>query len=406
MRLDHYTIRTERLEETVRFYEEVVGLKSGFRPRLPMNGAWLYAGETPSLHLMELPAADIATGPLDHVALALNGLEAFVERADRAGLPRVTRRIPETPIIQVQLLDPNGVMVEANFSDEAFEGPTDGLDFDAHARLAELWLERSRSTGAAKAGDVETAYETCGAGPLLILVHGGEADRTSFAPVLPALAKRFTCVTYDQRDTGGTRNPDTAYQIADLADDAAALIRHLGGRAHVWGTSFGGSIGQELALRHPGLVDGLVLSVTYQTLGGDLADPEGQQRLRERAATDPAARDELAARFFSPGTVARRPELVKSLQAALQTRPPAAAARRMQAARGFDSAGRAKAIAARTLVLGAMEDRVIDPAASWRLAREIPHATLTMLSDAGHAVAFEHPGRVAALVAVHLQAAA
>jgi pimeloyl-ACP methyl ester carboxylesterase len=53
-----------------------------------------------------------------------------------------------------------------------------------------------------------------------------------------------------------------------------------------------------------------------------------------------------------------------------------------------------------------MEDRVIDPAASWRLAREIPHATLTMLSDVGHAVAFEDPARVAALVAVHLQAAA
>jgi len=44
MRLDHYTIRTERLEETVRFYEDVVELKSGFRPRPPMNGAWLYHG--------------------------------------------------------------------------------------------------------------------------------------------------------------------------------------------------------------------------------------------------------------------------------------------------------------------------------------------------------------------------
>ena len=45
MQLDHYNIRTNRLAETIRFYETVVGLKSGFRPQLPMAGAWLYGGE-------------------------------------------------------------------------------------------------------------------------------------------------------------------------------------------------------------------------------------------------------------------------------------------------------------------------------------------------------------------------
>ncbi|MHB8529109.1 MAG: alpha/beta fold hydrolase, partial [Caulobacteraceae bacterium] len=239
-------------------------------------------------------------------------------------------------------------------------------------------------------------------GPLLVLIHGGEADRSSFAPVLPALAARFTCVAYDQRDTGETKNPPSAYAVADLADDAAALIERLGGRAHVWGGSFGGMIAQELALRHPERVEALVLSVSFQDIRSDLADPTSFQALRERAATDPEARDELTAWFLSPQTVERRPELVKTLQAAMHGRPQEAQARRMQAGQSFSTVGRAGAIAARTLVLGAMDDRVIDPAASWRLAHEIPDAALTLLDRTGHALVFEDPPRVAAAVADHL----
>jgi pimeloyl-ACP methyl ester carboxylesterase len=48
--------------------------------------------------------------------------------------------------------------------------------------------------------------------------------------------------------------------------------------------------------------------------------------------------------------------------------------------------------------LGAMEDRVIDPMTSWRLAQEMPNAQLTMLDGLGHALAFEDPARVASVV--------
>ena len=88
-------------------------------------------------------------------------------------------------------------------------------------------------------------------GPLLILIHGAEADRKSFTPLIPALARHFTCVTYDQRNTSDTTNPSDTYSSADLADDAAALIGSLGLQAQVWGTSYGGIIAQELAIRHP-----------------------------------------------------------------------------------------------------------------------------------------------------------
>jgi pimeloyl-ACP methyl ester carboxylesterase len=98
-----------------------------------------------------------------------------------------------------------------------------------------------------EANGIQTAYEICGHGPSLVLIHGVETDRKSFASVLPELSKNFSCVTYDQRDTGETRNPPVDYTAADLADDAASLINALGGKAHVWGSSFGGMVAQELA---------------------------------------------------------------------------------------------------------------------------------------------------------------
>jgi pimeloyl-ACP methyl ester carboxylesterase/catechol 2,3-dioxygenase-like lactoylglutathione lyase family enzyme len=398
MELDHFNIRTTKLEETVRFYKTLMTLLPGDRPAQPLNGSWLYSGPRAVLHLLESGPAALATGPLDHVAFACTGLSVFLSRMDNAGIPRVTRSIPGTPIVQVQFLDPNGVMLEANFTDEVFDGVSASLELDAHSHLTQVNIERSRAVKVLRAQGIATTYEICGSGPALILIHGAEADRKSFAPLIPTLARHFTCVTYDQRDTGDTTNPPDAYSASDLGDDAAALIASLGNRAYVWGTSYGGMIAQELALRHPACIEALVLSVTFQRGKSALANPEAFNAVRVRAQTDATARHELMSLFFAPQTAQRRPELIANALKALSQREPDARARRAQVSDTFDSQGRAAGIQARTLVLGAMEDRVIDPMTSWRLAQEIPHAQLTLLDGLGHALAFENPARVAGVV--------
>jgi 3-oxoadipate enol-lactonase len=157
-------------------------------------------------------------------------------------------------------------------------------------------------------------------------------------------------------------------------------------------------IAQELALRHPACIEALVLSVTFQRGKSALANPNAFNSLRARAQTDPIARHELMSLFFSPQTAQHRPELIANVLKVLSQREPDAKARRAQVSDTFNSEGRAAGIRARTLVLGAMEDRVIDPMASWRLAQEIPNAALTMLGGLGHALAFEDPARVAGVV--------
>ncbi|RYF33561.1 MAG: alpha/beta fold hydrolase, partial [Comamonadaceae bacterium] len=115
----------------------------------------------------------------------------------------------------------------------------------------------------AVAGSVRTAYRQSGSGPLLLLMHGAEADHEMFLALMEELDADFTVVAYDQRDSGTTENDDEPYDLGSLADDAAALIRLIAGPAsgagvHLYGTSFGGQIAQVLAARHPQLVHRLV----------------------------------------------------------------------------------------------------------------------------------------------------
>jgi pimeloyl-ACP methyl ester carboxylesterase len=104
-------------------------------------------------------------------------------------------------------------------------------------------------------------YEVRGSGPLLLVIPGGPQDAGVFAELAQHLADRYKVVAYDPR--GNSRSLfDGAPRELDLvtqADDAAALIRALGGGpAHVFGTSGGAQIGLALAAHHPELVTTLV----------------------------------------------------------------------------------------------------------------------------------------------------
>src|SRR5260370_31743204 len=109
------------------------------------------------------------------------------------------------------------------------------------------------------------AFERSGQGAPVLLLHGAEADHSMFDAFGELLARQFTVIAHDQRDSGATRNPPTSYGLGELADDAAALIAALGHeRAHVFGTSLVGVISQALAARHPERVDRLVPSNTVR----------------------------------------------------------------------------------------------------------------------------------------------
>ncbi len=137
-RLDHYSIRTPRLEETRRFYADVMDMHEGPRPPFPFPGAWMYHGDTAMVHIVGYDPSDTeglkgylgdkelvtsGTGTIDHVAFAVTGLDDMKARLHGAGLPFRERRVPSLGLYQVFVEDPNGVTLELNFP--AAEAPAD-----------------------------------------------------------------------------------------------------------------------------------------------------------------------------------------------------------------------------------------------------------------------------------------
>lgn len=100
-------------------------------------------------------------------------------------------------------------------------------------------------------------YDIIGEGRPLLLIAGTASDGASWAPLLPLLPGR-QLILIDNRGSGQTR-VDGPLNHADMIDDCAALLDHLGlGAVDVIGHSLGAFLGLGLAARHPEKVNRLV----------------------------------------------------------------------------------------------------------------------------------------------------
>jgi catechol 2,3-dioxygenase-like lactoylglutathione lyase family enzyme len=116
--LDHYALLSSDPERSTRFYEEIVGLKAGPRPKLSFPGVWLYAGEVPIVHIIfdkKIPSRE--TGAVDHLAFIAKGsVEEMHQRLRQHHIEFTSRVIERTGVTQVFFRDPDNVGVELNFA--------------------------------------------------------------------------------------------------------------------------------------------------------------------------------------------------------------------------------------------------------------------------------------------------
>jgi catechol 2,3-dioxygenase-like lactoylglutathione lyase family enzyme len=117
--LDHFNIRTRNLAETVRFYEEVLGLQNGARPNFAFPGAWMYSEGRAVVHLVDISATSEQqkpdSGVVHHVAFASRGFGAMKTRLAQKGMAFDARQVPGGELWQIFVRDPNGVMIELNY---------------------------------------------------------------------------------------------------------------------------------------------------------------------------------------------------------------------------------------------------------------------------------------------------
>lgn len=253
-----------------------------------------------------------------------------------------------------------------------------------------------------EANGTSIAFKRSGEGPPLLLLHGAEADHSMFSAFGAHLAPHFTVIAYDQRDSGATRNPPEPYGLNELADDAAALIAALGyPRAHVFGTSLGGVIAQALAARHPARIDRLVLSSTFRA-GAPLMsiNPDGFPRFLDLRGRLPETVAEFAEYFFPRDYIAAHPEVLQIFTA---NKRDAEQRQRRAGIPAQPVTVDLGAITARALVLAGSEDRLIPPAHTLSLAREIAGAQTATMLGIGHVGTIQSPATVAREVQAFLQ---
>lgn len=115
------------------------------------------------------------------------------------------------------------------------------------------------------AGSRLHAYEA-GEGPALVLLHGGLANHLACWQFAAPLVSRFRVITPDLRAAGKSHFAGPLTWDA-LAGDIPALLASLGiARAIIGGVSFGAAAATRVALRHPGVVDALL--VLHPAYGG------------------------------------------------------------------------------------------------------------------------------------------
>ena len=113
-------------------------------------------------------------------------------------------------------------------------------------------------------------YETRGTGRPLVLLHGAYMTVDAMGDLVPGLAENRRVVAVELQGHGRTADvADRPITYEGMADDVAALIRHLGiDEADAFGFSMGGEVALQLAIRHPGSLRRLVVASASYTSDG------------------------------------------------------------------------------------------------------------------------------------------
>jgi 3-oxoadipate enol-lactonase len=242
-------------------------------------------------------------------------------------------------------------------------------------------------------GGARIYWNESGSGDPLLLIMGLAYTSDMWHRTLPVLSPHYRTIFFDNRGVGKSDVPAGPYSIAQMADDAAAVLDAAGvKRAHILGASMGGMIAQEFTIRYPERVGALILGCT--ACGGThsvSADPEVLQTLMARATMSAEQGVEAMVPFiYDPATP--RARIDEDLAVRRLTYPtPAGYLAQVQAIFAWTSFGRLSQIHVPTLIVHGEHDRLVPPENARILAEHIAGSKLVMLKHASHLFMTDEP---------------
>jgi pimeloyl-ACP methyl ester carboxylesterase len=245
-----------------------------------------------------------------------------------------------------------------------------------------------------------------GEGHALVLLHGMAGSWREWQRQLDGLADRYRCIVVEHRGHGRSERTSGRLSMATFADDVAAVCQALDvSHAHIAGLAMGGMVGLELAVRHPWLVDSLVLvSAAARVDEPFRVGLDAMARfVRDQGFADtPVTGGTTAGVAWSPTTVRRRPEVVRDHRREALSTDPDVYARSALAVAGYDATPQLGEVKVPTLVLWGDHDVMVPRAYSEVLHDGIVGAELMVVPDAGHLCTIEQPEVVTRTMAAFL----
>jgi 3-oxoadipate enol-lactonase len=327
------------------------------------------------------------------------------------GVPDVLRRRMAAALLPYTANTPVAVATELGIHAEAalralanragaVAGPPGSpvRDREVSERHLRIVSEGGRRSGAGtRARRPVVLWHDGGRGPALLLLNGWSASGLVWPESwLARLEERYRVIRIDNRGTGWSRSAPYPFTIADMADDARDVLRACRiDRAAVLGLSMGGMIAQELAIRHGGFVDKLVLAATrppapaYIAPGADMlslmfGSPPQNMTMPEFFTT-------TWAQTSGDGFATDHPAIMAEIgnQITQRITPRSGVFNQARAILAWHGVERIRHLNTPTTVMHGARDPLIPVENGRRLAKLIPHATYAQLAGVGHPVAHE-----------------
>src|ERR1044072_2617906 len=232
-------------------------------------------------------------------------------------------------------------------------------------------------------------YEIEGDGEPVVLIPGFAAGRWVWFKQTADLSRDFRVISFDPRGVSVSDKPEGPQTITLLADDVAHLLKTIGvERAHIVGSSFGGFVAQDFALKSPSMTRKLVLCCT--SFGGPNHVVPAPETLMALASTKGLNSE---GRMRANLLLAFTPEFVSTQEAevdrivhlrATNDVPEHIYLSQLQAAMSFNVEPRLSEIKSSTLILSGDADVIVPVQNSRNLAAKIPGAELQIVEGGSH----------------------
>lgn len=225
-------------------------------------------------------------------------------------------------------------------------------------------------------------------GPTVLLLHPIGLDATFWGPVSDALKGMFRVVSIDLAGHGQSPPAPAGHGLADYADDVARMLERLGPPVTVVGLSFGGMIAQVLALRHPVLVERLVLCGCPCTFDASLRPVIAARGTAAEQAGMEAVAEPTLARWFTPAYLAAGG--AEEVRQRLLSDDVAGWATGWRAIAAHDTTDALASVRAPALCIAGELDQSVPPTAVSALSARLPGSHYEVIPGGSHMMHIEN----------------